>query len=425
MKPTLRLRLSLIFVTQYFAAGAWIVSLGSYMSKTLGFDSIIAIAYSMVGFATIAATLFVGVIADRYFDARKVLAALSLGSSATLFWLSEITQSHTVFLTAMLVHCMFYISSIPLLATIAFNAISNPGQQYPGIRVFGSVGWIVAGLLVGMIPGAGKTNLPMLIGAGTYLTQSLYALTLPHTPPRARGQSITIAGLFGFDILGQVRNASFWIFIGCVVFVVIPKKFYDSFTNNFLVEKGMSFSFGDLIFEPTAIQTLGQIAEIPTMLLIPFLIARIGIKNVMILGMIGWVGRFILFAYGFHADQAIGTMLLIGILMHGVSYDFFFVAGQIYLDRLFDPAMRARVQAFYWFILSGVGVVFGSLIANGVYRAFSAGSAAHDWTAIWLVPACITAVVAALFAWRFKEGVPIPDSATKSIGRDGNRLQDS
>lgn len=403
MKRALRARLSLLFFGQYFAIGAWLVSLGSYMSKTLAFDSIIAETYSMVGFATIIATLFVGVIADRYFDAQKVLAVLSLGAAASLLWLSTITQSQGMFLGAMLVHCMFYISSVPLLATIAFNAIEDPGQQYPGIRVFGSIGWVAAGLLVGMIPGAAQSRLPMLLGAGTYLIMSGYALTLPTTPPRARGQRISVAGLFGFDVLKQVRDKSFWIFIACILFVVIPKKFYDSFANNFLVEKGMSLNAGGFVFEPTAIQTLGQVAEVVTMLLIPFLIARIGIKWVMVLGMVGWIVRFVLFAYGFNGNHAIVPMLLIGIMMHGLSYDFFFVSGQIYMDRLFVPEMRARVQAFYWFILSGLGVVLGALVAGRVYRHFTFSRDLRDWTSIWLAPAATTIIVAALFAWRFKE----------------------
>lgn len=402
MDLTTRMRLSALFLLQYFAAGSWIVSLGTYMSKTLGFDAIIALAYSMVGFATIIATLFVGVVVDRFLEAQKVLAGLAFGSALTLGGLSLVTHSQQLFLAVMLLHCMFYISSIPLLATIAFNAISDPGQQYPGIRVCGSIGWVAAGLLVGMIPGAAQTKLPMLIGASVYLLLSGYALTLPSTPPRAKGQPISVAGLFGLDVLKSVRDRSFWIFIVCVICVVIPKKFYDSFANNFLAEKGMSFDLGAMVFEPTAIQTLGQLAEALTMLAIPFLIARIGIKWVMVLGMAGWVARFMLFAFGFNGDNAIVPMLLAGILMHGLSYDFFFVSGQIYLDRLFGPEMRGRVQSFYWFILSGLGVVLGAIIAGAVYRGYTSIDGTHDWTAVWLAPALSTAVVGVLFALTFR-----------------------
>lgn len=405
MNPVLRFRLSLLFVLQYFAAGSWIVSLGTYMSKALAFDSIIAGAYSMVGFATILATLFVGVIIDRYLEAQRVLTVLAFGSATTLLWLASVTHSQSMFLTVMLVHCIFYVSSIPLLATIAFNAISDPGQQYPGIRVFGSIGWIAAGLLIGTIPGAAQSKLPMLIGAAVYALLSVYALTLPRTPPRASGQRISVAGLFGLDVLKQVKDRSFWVFIACVIFVVIPKKFYDSFTNNFLVEKGMSFHLGPFALEPTAIQTLGQVAEALTMLMIPFLISRIGIKWVMVLGMAGWVARLALFAFGFVGNQAIAPMLLAGILMHGLSYDFFFVSGQIYLDKLFGAEMRGRVQAFYWFILSGLGVVLGSLIAGAVYRHYTDPAGDHHWTAIWLAPAISTIIVALLFTLMFR--VPV------------------
>jgi nucleoside transporter len=406
----LRAQLSLLFFVKYFAAGVWMVSLGTYMSKTLVFDSIIATSYSMVGFATIIATLFVGMVADRYFDAKKVLMALSIAASASLFFLSGITESKTIFLIAMLIHCMFYISSVPLISAIAFNVMSDPGQQYPGIRALGSVGWIVGGLLVGTMPGAALTTLPMLLGAGAYFLLGLYALTLPNTPPKAKGQKTSIAGLFGLDVLGKVRDASFWIFIVCVILIVIPKKFYDSFANTFLTEKGMSFTAGSFVFEPTAIQTLGQVAEALMMLMIPFLIRNIGIKWVMVIGIVGWVTRFLLFAYGFNGDQAIVSMLLIGILLHGLSYDFFFVSGQIYVDRLYGAEMRARVQAFYFFIMSGLGVVLGSLVAQQVFGFFALSGDHRDWKSVWLAPALVASLVGLWFAWKFQEPKALQDT---------------
>lgn len=403
MPVRLRVQLSLMYFVKYFAAGVWMVSLGTYMSRTLAFDSIVATSYSMVGFATIIATLFVGMVADRYLDAKKVLAVLCLGAAASLLWLAEIVDSKNAFLVAMLIHCMFYISSVPLLAAISFNAMSDPGQQFPAVRAFGSVGWIVGGLLVGMIPGAAQTTLPMLLGVGAYLTLGLYALTLPRTPPRARGQRTTVAGVFGLDVLRKVKDGSFWIFITCVIMIVVPKKFYDSFANMFLTEKGMSFQFGGFVFEPTAIQTLGQLAEAFMLLVIPFLITRIGIKWVMVLGIVGWVARFALFAFGFDGDQGIVPMLLTGILLHGLSYDFFFVSGQIYLDRLFGPEMRGRVQAFYWFVMSGLGVVLGALVAQQVFGFYTVATGVRDWTSIWLAPAVVSAVVGLWFVWRFRE----------------------
>ena len=398
----LRAQLSLMYFIKYFAAGVWMVSLGTYMNKTLKFDSIIATSYSMVGFATIIATLFVGMVADRYFDAKKVLAVLCIGAAVSLFWISSISHSQGIFLAAMLIHCMFYISSVPLLSAIAFNAMTDPGQQFPGVRAFGSIGWIVGGLLVGMIPGAALSKLPMLIGAAAYVVLGVYAFTLPNTPPRARGEKASLVGLFGLDVLKKVRDKSFWIFITCVILIVIPKKFYDSFANTFLTEKGMSFSVGSFVFEPTAIQTLGQAAEALMLLTIPYLIARIGIKWVMVFGIVGWFIRFILFAYGFNGNHAIAPMLLTGILLHGLSYDFFFVSGQIYLDRHFGPEMRARVQAFYWFIMSGLGVVMGALVAQAVYRVYTTSAGEHDWTAIWLAPAIISVVVGIWFALKFQ-----------------------
>lgn len=399
----LRAQLSLMYFIKYFAAGVWMVSLGSYMNETLQFDSIIATAYSMVGIATITATLFVGAVADRYFDAKHVLAILSVGSALTLVWMSQITQSKSAFLICMLFHCMCYISSIPLLSTISFNAMTDPAREFPAIRAFGSIGWIVGGMLVGMIPGASLTTQPILLGAAAYGILALYALTLSATPPRAKGTKAGIAGLLGLDILGKAKEKSFWIFIVCVILIVIPKKFYDSFANAFLTEKGMSFTFGPLAFEPTAVQTLGQIAEAVMLLFIPFMIARIGIKWVMVIGIIGWVLRFLLFSYGFQGQQAITPMLFAGILLHGLSYDFFFVSGQIYLDRLFSQEMRARVQAFYFFILQGVGVMIGALIAQRVFDTFVLTNGGRDWQAIWLTPCLLAGMVGIWFALQFHE----------------------
>ena len=189
MPLRLRIQLSLMYFLKYFAAGVWMVSLGTYMSRTLEFDSIIATSYSMVGFATIIATLFVGMIADRYFDAKRVLTVLSVGAALSLLWIAGISGSKNVFLVAMLVHCMFYISSVPLLAAIAFNAMTDPGQQYPAVRAFGSTGWIAGGLLVGMIPGAAETNLPMLLGVGAYVALGVYSLTRRRASRRVRAKA--------------------------------------------------------------------------------------------------------------------------------------------------------------------------------------------------------------------------------------------
>jgi len=401
----LRSRLSALFLLQYLATGSWFVTLGTYMSKSLGFDDIIGSAYGMIGLATILSTLFAGMLADRYFATERLLALAMLLGGVTLFWMSTIHASRPAFLGVMFLHSIFYSCGIPLGVALTFNALADPGRQFPSIRIFGSIGFIVAGLVIGLIPGAGASALPMRMGAGVHIVGALYCLTLPHTPPRAERGRLNVLSALGLDAVRGVRDLSFWVLIIAVLVMVVPKKFYDSFFNNYLVEKSVAFHFGGIRVEPTAIQTIGQIVEMGTLLLLPLLIARLGIKRVMIIGMLGWIGRFLLWAYGFHGDQGIMPMILLGIMMHGVSYDFFFVSAQIWLDTRFPAITRARVQAFYWFILSGVGVVLGSNVAGFVYARFTVSSMLHGWTSIWLAPAIVTAFMLVVFVRMFDESV--------------------
>jgi nucleoside transporter len=399
----LRLRLSALFLLQYLAVGSWFVTLGTYMSKSLGFDAIIGSTFGMIGLATIVSALFAGMIADRFVATERMLAILMLFAAGTLFWLSTIQHSRALFLTVMFLHSIFYSCGIPLAVALAFNSMADPQSEYPSVRVFGSIGFIIAGLVVGLIPGAGSSALPMRIGTVVNLVGAAYCLTLPHTPPKAKRTKLDLWSALGLDVVQRVRDASFWILIVAVLVMVIPKKFYDGFLNNYLVEKSVVFQFGWLRVEPTAVQTLGQVMEMITLLFLPVMIARLGIKRVMIIGMLGWIVRFLLWAYGFRGSAGIMPMIVAGILMHGLSYDFFFVSAQIWLDTRFPPETRARVQAFYWFILSGVGVVLASNIAGVVYGHFTVSSSSHGWTMIWLSPALITLVMLAIFAGYFRE----------------------
>lgn len=406
MNLILRSRLSALFFVQFLATGSWFVTLGTYMSKRLGFDDIIGTTYGMIGIATILSTLFVGMLADRFFSVEKLLSLFMFMGGVTLYWLSTIEHSRVLFLTAMFLHSIFYSCGIPLAVSLAFNSMSDPGEQFPSVRIFGSIGFIVAGMIIGLIPGAGASSLPMLIGTTVHIVGAFYCLTLPHTPPKAQPTKLDVMSTFGLDIVRNNRALDFWILMTAVLVMVIPKKFYDGFFNNYMVEKSVSFQFGSVHVEPAAIQTLGQVVEMATMLMLPFLIRHLGIKRVMVIGMLGWIGRFLFWAFGFVGDQGIVPLIVLGILMHGVSYDFFFISGQIWLDKRFPPDARGRAQAFYWFVLSGVGVVLGSNVAGLIYARYTISPTDHRWTEIWLAPAIITAVMLVIFQKYFKEFDP-------------------
>jgi nucleoside transporter len=388
---------------QYFMFGSWLVTLGTYMSKGLQFDGIIGTAYGMQGFATIASTLFIGALADRVMDAKKLLGILSILSGLSLFLLAEVKASPTVFLAAVALQFLCFVPTIPLSNSIALHCSTDRAAQFPGIRVWGTVGWIAAGVLVGSIPGAGIGKLPLQIGGSVGLILGLYALTLPSVPPTAQGKGpLRLADLLGLDMLKQLRQRDFAVFIAGVMVVLVPLGFYNTYANNFLEEVGASINLFGRRFESAAVQTLGQVSEVVFLMALPFFLRRFGIKGVLLMGMFAWALRYVFFASGAVPGSAPMALLVAGVLLHGICYDFFFVAGQIYVDERFDPAVRVRAQSFLVFINMGIGVVLASNIANWIYQRNTTPAGAHDWQAIWLSPALVALLAGLGFAFLFR-----------------------
>lgn len=407
----IKLRLSIMMFAQYFAWGVWLVPLGTYMSKGLGFDTIISAAYGMVGIATICSTLFVGMIADRFLAAEKLLGILSTCAGVALFWVSTIHNSPSLFLFGLLLHFLFYASTIPLATAIAFNAMRDIGREFPAVRVWGTIGWIVAGLLVGLIAGATQTALPMRMAATVYGLLGVYAFTLPPTPPRAQGRVVSVAALFGLDVILRHKEVAFWIFVACTLALMVPRSFYDTYANAFFADKDLHLTLFGTRLEATGIQTAGQIFESLILVSLPFLLGRLGIKRVLVIGMGAWAVRFLLFGFGYQGASAIMPMLLFGIIIHGVCYDFLIVSGQIYVDRKFDAEARSRAQSFFNLITQGIGIVIGSNVAGVVYGLNATGGGGHDWRAIWMVPAVIAFVAMLLFALSFREKIAAAPAA--------------
>lgn len=403
MNGLVRTQLSAMMFAQYFIWGAWFVTLGTYMGSMPGFNAgHIGAAYGMQGIGAILAPLFIGAIADRLFPAQMVMGILHLLGAGVMYWASTVTDPQ-VFVYAILAYFLCYMPTLPLTNAISFNAMTDTERQFPAVRVLGTVGWIVAGVAVGSIAGAAQTNLPMLIAASGSLALGLFSFILPNTPPQGKGQKLNLLSLFGLDIMGSVKEASFWIFIVCSTLIVVPLSFYYAFTNPFLAEAGATVTIGGQTFEPTAIMTLGQVSEILFMLLLPFFFARFGIKWVLVIGMLAWVARYVLFAFGVNDLGPIMPMLLLGILLHGICYDFFFVAGQIYVDKKFAPGERSRAQSFLALMTLGLGQTIGSNLAGQwVARHTFGDGASRDWTAIWLLPAGLALVVTMLFLFLFR-----------------------
>jgi nucleoside transporter len=409
MNVSLRLRLSLMMFVQYFIWSAWWVPLGSYLAKN-GFGPIIGEVYATQGYAAILAPLFIGAIADRFFPAEKVMGVLHLCGAAALAYVSTLGAGGDpkVFVIAALACLICYMPTLPLSTAIAFNAVKDTAKDFPAIRVFGTIGWIVAGLGIGFAR-LEQTNIPILIAAAASALHGLYSFTLPKTPPRAERAPINPIRILGLDAL-KGGGPLFIVFIVASLITTIPLSFYYAYTNTFLIEAGVD--------RAAAIMTLGQMSEAGFLLLMPLLFIRLGIKWVMVIGMFAWALRYVLFAFGVNSMGPVMPALLIGILLHGVCYDFFFVAGQIYVDRTFSNETRARAQSFLALVTLGVGTAIGSLFANAVYVANTASETVHDWKAIWLIPAAMAAATAVVFAliFREKKKVEVDTVAVASVG---------
>jgi len=390
-----RTKLSIMMFLQYFVYGAWYVTAGTYLTETLKFSgSRVGLAYGAMGIAAMISPFFIGMIADRFFSSERVMAVLLVVGAALLWWVSTIHE-FGAFYVILIAYALTYMPTLALANSISFDHIPDPARDFPKIRVLGTIGWIVAGIVIGKM-GIEASAMPMRIAAVASLVYGVFALTLPHTPPHAAGQPVKFRDVIGLDALALMKDRSFLIFVIGSFLLVIPLQFYYTFTNAFLNEIGVTAAATKM--------TLGQASELGFMLLMPWFLSRWGIRWIMLLGMAAWAVRYAFFAYGnAHAGM---WMLYAGILIHGVCYDFFFVSGQIYVDQQATLKIRAAAQGFIAFVTLGIGNVIGSWASGVVVEAYqhtgASGVITHDWRTIWLVPAIGALVVLVLFAVLFK-----------------------
>ena len=396
LSPTVRGKLSAMMFLQFFVWGAYFVTMGTYLLQGLHFTGTeTAIAYSTMPWGAIVAPFVIGMIADRFFAAEKLLGVLHLVGAALLYWVSTVTTPGAFF-WVLLLYALCYNPTLALVNAIAFNQMASPEKQFPAVRLFGTIGWIVAGLIVGWLK-VEATATPILIATGASVAFGLFAFVLPHTPPKSLGHKVTVRDVLGLDALSLMKDRSFAIFVLGSLLICIPLAFYYNFTNPFLNERGME--------NAAAKQSLGQMSEVLFMLVMPFFFRRLGVKWMLIAGMAAWATRYLLFAFG-NAGELV-FMYYLGILLHGICYDFFFVTGQIYVDKTAPKSIQASAQGFITLVTYGVGMLIGSWVSGPVVDRYArqAGEAVvHDWTAIWLWPASMAFVIILLFAFFFDGG---------------------
>lgn len=390
-------RLGLLMFAQYFVWGAWWVTLGAWLAAG-PFEDIIGATYATQGYAAIVSPMLFGALADRHVPAGRLLGILHVLGAAALLYLANVHSGNGRMIGAVLLVMLLYMPTIPLSNTVVMALLQDSTRQFPPIRALGTIGWIGAGMLIGFGPDLARatglpppgplepTRTPILLAAAAAAALGLYCFTLPALPPQPTGARQGWSMLLGFDFAMSVRDRSFWVFIACSTLIVVPLSFYYAYANAFLIAEGMP--------RAAAVQSLGQVSEILFMLLLPLAMGRLGIRRVLLIGMLAWAARYLLFALGHAADGAMAWTLLAGILLHGVCYDFFFVAGQVHVDRLFPPAARARAQAFLTFMTLGIGTIIGANLANLLATATRQADGMPDWALLWLVPALMAAGVA-------------------------------
>jgi len=400
---TTNARLAAMMFLQFFVWGAWYTTVAVYMSNH-GMANLTHWPYTVNPVAAIVAPFFLGLIADRYFATEKVLAVLHLLGGVVMLLVPGASGAPLVFILLLLVYNLCYMPTLGLANSLAFHHITDQEKQFPLIRVFGTVGWIVAGLLISFVLSGFTSELPEQTALPLYMTAigsialGLYSLTLPHTPPPGAGRKVSFRSIAGLDALDQLGSRPFYVFIASSMLICIPLAAYYNFTQIFLEAAGFRNIAGT--------QTLGQMSEVIFMVLMPVFFARLGVKWMLVVGMGAWAVRYALFAMG--APDAVRWMILGGVVLHGICYDFFFVTGQIYVDKKSTPEVRGQAQGFLVLVTYGVGMLIGAQVAGNVYNAFL-GQQEHltleQFQQFWMIPAAFAVLVLLFFATTFNDKV--------------------
>lgn len=386
-------RLSLMMFLQFFIWGSWSVTLGLVMSQH-NMSLLIGDAFSAGPIASILSPFVLGMLVDRFFASQKVMAVMHLAGAAILWFVPQalVAQNGALLIGLLFGYTLCYMPTLALTNNIAFHSLSDKDKTFPVVRVFGTIGWIVAGIFIG-VTGISDTTGIFTLAAIISVILALYSLTLPNTPAPAKGLPVKVRDLFCADAFALLKVRHFFVFSLCATLISVPLGTYYAYTASFLADAGV----GDV----STAMSFGQMSEIFFMLVIPFLFRRLGVKYMLLIGMCAWFVRYAFFALGISEEGRF--LLYLGILLHGVCYDFFFVVGFIYTDRIAGEKVKGQAQSMIVMFTYGIGMLLGSQISGALYNRLVAGQTVPQaWTIFWWIPAVAAAVIAVIFLFSFK-----------------------
>jgi nucleoside transporter len=417
MQTTLKLKLAMFMFLQYFIWGAWYVSMGTYLANTLHFEGgQIGAAYGAFALGAIISPFFVGLIADRYFASEKLLAFLGIVGGAVLCWLPSL-RDFSSFYPVLILYCALYVPTLALGNSLSLHHLADPKTDFPRVKTLSAVGWIAGGVTLSLLKGE-QSALQFYLAGGISILFGLFSLALPHTPPKKTGADVKLSEILGLDALALLRKPSFAIFIVCMFLICIPLYFYFVMMGIYLTE---------LKWESMAAKmSLAQVSDVIFLILLPVFLKKFGYKRTIFIGILCWAARYFALGSSVHAGGSQMLFIFTAILLHGVCYDFLFIAGQLYVDDEANERIRGAAQGFIAFILWGVGAFVGTLLAGKVLAAHKlsepVNGLVHDWAGIWRTPAWGAVAVLVIFLIFFRDP-PKPASAEVIAGRREEDLE--
>jgi len=397
-------RISVLMFLQFFIWGAWYATGGNYM-KAQGMSDLIYLAYLASPIGSIISPFFLGMIADRFFPVQKVMGTMHILSG--LFVLLAPSFTGTAFLIFLLFHMLCYMPTVSLASATAFHLVNDKQKDFPIVRLFGTIGWIAAGILVSLLLKGDTTALPMYVAGTAGIVMGIYSFTLPDIPPRGKGTKLSFRDVLGVDALKHLYSPSFVVFVAGLLLISIPFAVYFPYVPVFLRTAGVE--------DPAFKMTFGQMSEVVFLLCMPWFFRRLGIKWVLIMGLAAWAVRYGLFALG--APDAVVWMMVAGILLHGACYDFVYVASQVYIDSKATPAIRAQGQGLFVLISYGIGQGLGTIAGGKIFNSIMGDTQTlEQWQSFWMIPLVFALVVSIMFTFGFREKVKVDVAGARAHG---------